>query len=353
MYRRTKQAGVLLLFTLCVAFIMCVAAYSLRPNDGHVRTRLEGFYAEEPHSLDAVFVGSSAIYAFVSPLRLWGDVGLTSYLYATPNQSVSMLRYVLEECRKTQPDALYVIELRAMLSSAEDKETIASDLRTMTDNMPYSLTRARMIAALAPSQEQFSYQVDIVKYHERWKDFSFSDLTLIWGRPDPCKGYLFAEMVEPIEAQDHRRENMRIGVDSQNEADLRELLAYCEEEGVRALFIATPYALSRTQAKKYNAVEDIVGEYGFDFLNLNKRIQEIGLDFAMDYSDFRHTNTRGMVKCTAYLGQVLTERCGLPFPKSADCLIAWRDYYEAYAQQEHVILQRIEQQSAGREGDGT
>ena len=116
-------------------------AYTLRPDDEGVRTRLEGFYAEAPGSLDAVFIGSSAVYAYISPPRLYLDTGIRSYLYATPNQSVLSRRSRRHEStyrrwRRTQPDALYVIELRAMLSSAQDREAIAAD---MADDRQYAL----------------------------------------------------------------------------------------------------------------------------------------------------------------------------------------------------------------------
>lgn len=350
------RAAAVLLFILLMAFFYRTAAYSLRPDDEGVRTRLEGFYGEEENSLDVVFVGSSAVYSVFSPMRLWADTGIASYLYATPNQTVPMIRYILEECRKTQPDALYVIELRPMLASEEDKKNIAVDLRRLTDNMPYSLTRFWLIRKLASPQEQLSCQLDLVKYHDNWKQWNRSDLTFSWGSPNPLKGWNFVSVCEPIEERNWRHVNARIPVSEENEADLRALLDYCTDEGIRAVFVTTPFALSRAQAKQYNYTGDIVAEYGFEFWNMCRYVDEIGLNFGTDYYDFRHTNTLGAIKCTEWLGQRLSEYMiqeKIPMGRmSESCLADWEaclmQYEQAEAESAELIRQKIRE---GRWGE--
>lgn len=335
----------LLAFGLAVLCLYRVLAYSLRPDDEGVRTRLEGFYGEEEGTLDVVFVGSSAVYSFVSPLRLWKETGLTSYLYATPNQTVPMICYILEECRKTQPDAVYVIELRPMLASEEDKDVVAVDLRRLSDNMPYSLTRYRLVRELAPRTEDgLSYMLDLIKYHDNWKNPGGFRLTLGWGRENPMKGWRFADGWEPVEGSDWGNVNARIAATPENEADLRELLDYCREEDIRAVFLTTPFALSRTQAKIYNYVGDIVEEYGYPYWNLCRRLEEMGLDFGTDYADFRHTNTLGAVKCTAYLGRLLQEyerENGQAETAGANAAGAWQACWEQYEPLEEESVRRI------------
>ena len=77
---------------------------------------------------------------------------------------------------------------------------------------------------------------------------------------------------------------------------------------MNVLFLATPFALSREQEKKFNAVGQIVTEYGYEFINMNRLVTEIGLDFKTDYSDFRHVNILGAIKCTDWFGSTLQER---------------------------------------------
>ena len=342
MKRWARRLGAAALFLLLAALFYRTAAYSLRPDDEGVRTRLEGFYGEESGSLDVVFVGSSAVYSFFSPLRLWKQSGLTSYLYATPNQTVPAIRYILEECRKTQPEALYVIELRSALASEEDKIAIENDLRRLSDNMPYSRTRSRMIAALAPRDEWASYEFDLAKYHGNWEGFDWSNLTFFWKKENPLKGWNFVSAYEPIEWQDWSSVNARIPLSEENEAELREVLAWCRDNGVRAVFTATPFALSRRQEKLYRAVSDLVEEYGYEFWDLNRCVEEIGLDFQTDYYDFRHTNTLGAVKCTEYLAKELSKyfaKNGISAKKRNEA--QWAAWFEAYEPQEQASISQI------------
>ena len=254
-----------------------------------------------------MFIGSSAMYAYVSPPRLYLDTGIRSYLYATPNQSMAMIRHAIEECRRTQPDALYVIELRAMLSSAQDREAIASDVRRMTDNMPYTLHRMRMIHELAPEEERLSWYFDLIKYHERWKECRWEDLSWTWGRENAWKGWTFSTQVQPTELRDYGRVNARIRPDEENEKEFLQLLAYCDVHDVSAVFLATPFPISRRQAKIYNAVGDMADANGDPFWNLCRRFSQIGLDGGTDFADDHHVNTLGALKTTGYLEKELVQ----------------------------------------------
>ena len=102
--------------------------------------------------------------------------------------------------------------------------------------------------------------------------------------------------------------NAVIAPEEENEIALRGLLEYLRERELNVLFVATPFALSREQEKKYNAVGRIIDEYGYDFIDMNRLIPELGLDFETDYSDFRHVNILGAIKCTDWIGVILKER---------------------------------------------
>ena len=281
------------------------ATYTLRPDEERTRRRLENFYAEPKDSLDAVFIGSSAVYASVSPLRLYRQTGITSAVYATPNQSLSMIPYVLKECRKTQPRALYVIELRAALASEEDRRTIAADIRRQTDNMPWSLLRGRMILELVPPSEQLLHAADLLRYHGRWKEVRPEDLRFTWGRADAMKGWTFISRIEPLSMAEEWKSNARLSLPAESEQELRLLAEYCLTEKVQVIFFAAPFPLSRKQAKQYNEISGILEEYGFPFINMNRKIRELGLDWQTDFYDYRHTNMSGAARCTDFIGEQL------------------------------------------------
>ena len=57
---------------------------------------------------------------------------------------------------------------------------------------------------------------------------------------------------------------------------------------------------------------DKIEEYGFDYLSLHDKMQEVGLDNRNDFYDWNHVNLSGADKVTSYLGQYLVENYDLP-----------------------------------------
>ena len=332
---RKNRYGLLLLSLFCTLYVFLqTASYSLRPDDEGVRSRLEHFYAQERNTLDVVFVGSSAAYAFFSPMRLYGATGLTSALYATPNETVPMIRYMLEECARTQPDALYVIELRAMLSTPEDNRRNAADLRRLTDNIPYGANRARCIEALAPDADRLSWHFDLIKYHSRWPQLHLSDLRLRWGHKDADAGFPIVTRIEAVVPRQWPEVNAEIPLEAENADALQELLHWIDGSGLDVLFVTTPFSLSRAQRKKYNTLSRILEEAGYAFVDMNRI--SIGLDFANDFADFRHTNLSGAIKCTDWIGSLLLARRSPSL--RANNKARWDEALEAYRLREATAL---------------
>ena len=159
------------------------------------------------------------------------------------------------------------------------------------------------------------------------------------------KGWQFITGWEPIEMRDWSAVNAAIEPDADNVRALETLLEYCRAEGVNAVFLATPFSLSRKQEKMLNATEKTVEAAGYEFWNLTKIPDEIGLDFETDYSDFRHVNMLGAVKCTGWLGARLTEK-GVVHA-AADDGARWQECWAQYEPREQAAIETILEQCGG------
>lgn len=96
--------------------IICFLVFELispvfRVQDYRCKQTTEGFYSEAPGSLDAVFIGASSTYAAWQPPFIYDEFGFTSYTLALPHMPKALILPFIEEARKTQPDALYIIAL--------------------------------------------------------------------------------------------------------------------------------------------------------------------------------------------------------------------------------------------------
>ena len=89
------------------------------------------------------------------------------------------------------------------------------------------------------------------------------------------------------------------------------------------LFLRTPHRTQTTDPNVFADVAAVVGEYGYELLDLHDAFDTIGLDRCADFIDSDHLNTIGMEKFTAWFGQYLTGRYDLTGTHSEAVTAEW------------------------------
>lgn len=309
--QRAKQwIGSVLFLAIAVAGLIAVS-YLLRPvTGGSFRKTMAGFYAEKEDSLDLVVLGSSSAYRFFDTPVLWEQYGITSYNLATGSQPGDVVPYLMDEVEKTQSPQLYVIEVRRFVK--DDEEDFSEVyFRRISDNMPYSINRFRMIRDLVPDgEDRLSYYFDLIKYHGNWETLKFKKSRLAYvdnEKKSALKGWSNLFQTTSLEAPTNYGDVGISEISQQDEEDLRKLLSVCSEKEIPVLFVATPWKMNKKAQQKTKYVETIINEYGFPFLDMNVCTQEIGLDFTTDFYDKKHVNSYGAEKVTIFFGKYLEE----------------------------------------------
>ena len=122
-----------------LAFLVLFGAVSgvlVCPNDYRNYQWVGAFYENEKNSLDAVYIGSSTVYAFWSPAIAWEQNGIAVWNYTSPRQPLVAAKYIIEDCRKTQKDALYIVNLNRV-AMKYDKTA----MHYLLDYMPFSINK--------------------------------------------------------------------------------------------------------------------------------------------------------------------------------------------------------------------
>ena len=104
-------------------------------------------------------------------------------------------------------------------------------------------------------------------------------------------------------------------LDPAYEKALRSFLSYCVKKypKTKILFVRTPHLFEENNARmqmifgRTNRIGQIIGEYGFPFLNFEKKKAEVGIDNQTDFYDANHLNVSGMRKFTKWLSEYLLE----------------------------------------------
>ena len=299
--------------------------------DGLVFWRTTDFYFEKNNSLDAVIIGSSSTYCFWDATYAWTENGIAVYPYSTPQQPLASAKYVIEECKRSQPDAVYIINLN--LALVEDIEPAM--IHFLSDVMPPSLNRIRMIEDLCEmggysGTEKIEYYYPLFAMHERWKLANLPEKNKS-GRN--CKGAsvddTFLTKTESVEGGFHLTDEY--GEISQSvENTVTDLLEYLKSNNIQAAFFLSPGIISEENYAKHNTIMRMIEDSGYTVYNGFDHMEDMHLSLANDYCDNSHTNITGARKFTSWLSGCLIDEFGFQDKRENSDYSSWDDAAEHY-----------------------
>lgn len=286
-------------------------SYMLRPvSSDFYRADFAGFYGEEKDSLDIVGIGGSALDRYLNNPVLWEEYGVTSYNMTTASQSCFLMEDLIDEVEKTQSPKLYVIETRKFVQ-AESRDLNSDKFCFVIDNMNYSWNRIEMINSMTDDwSERINFYFDIIAYHDSWEDFGSENLEYIdnavfqekkgWGNIRKVKKIKEPKMLSLTEED-------AVPISDVSEKAIISLMEKCKKENIPVLFVTTPWKIDADSQKKNLYLSQLIEEYGFEFLDCNLYMEEMGLDFATDFYNSKHTNVFGAEKVTRFIGDYIKE----------------------------------------------
>lgn len=339
------------LFIAIFLAILLPVSYMVRTN-GDVKDRFAGFYAEKRNSLDVVMIGSSPVFPYYAAPKLWGETGIAMYPLSTNVQRPAAMRYLVEEAEKSQSPALYIFEMRMFTMEEKGLMDNMAYTRGVTDNLRYSPLRAKAIEGLVPEDDEegrLSYHLDIMKYHTNWKMLALPSewANMFYCHSHPLKGYTFRDEVGPQPMPSCGGDKGVLAMPQEQEAYLRELLAYLKEEEKEALFLVSPYGESLEEQRMFNYMAEIVAQSGYAFLNMNDYYEETGIVFEEDFADYgSHTNAVGAEKCTDFLAKYLKAHYGLSDHRGDASYESWNNSYALWQKRQDEAVRTVRERIA-------
>lgn len=328
--------------------LFAAVSYLLRPiTRDFYRGEVTGFYAEEEESLDIVAVGSSALYRYLNTPCLWREFGITSYNISTPSQSNFLIEDLIDEVEKTQSPQLIIIETRKFIL-AQSKSQDSFRFELVYNNMKYSWNRVELINSLIDTwSERINAYFDIITYHDSWEELSYENLSYIDNENDhKLKGWRNIAAVKKLKEPkiDISGESMPI-LEASEEA-LIQLMDKCKEENIAVLFVATPWKIDAENQLKNKYVGELIEANGFQFLDCNLYLEEIGLDFSKDFYNKNHTNMIGAEKVTEFIGNYVLENYDINTDHSEEVTADWNNMLETYNVVAEEVRAKIEKKAA-------
>ena len=314
---RTVKVSVFLL--IIMASCLALQQYVLR-NVDHNSLRVEGFYQEDPGSLDAVFIGASDMYTSFMPGRAYEKYGFTSYLLASESITSDGVLTAVKEVVRTQKPQLVVVEANAFLYSDDQNDQNQAYIHKFFDNLPFSLNKLDYIQKNVPVDDRWEYIFPLIKYHSLWTEYPerfymmASDLTLDMRGYNYLKGFrttaqIYKSKTPSLNDQIYT-EHGTLPLDPKLESQLMELLDYAKKNNINLVFVRAPHYVTKStydRVKRSNQMAHIVNEQGFSYYTFENDARDIGIDDQHDFYNAEHMNVYGALKFTDYVAERLVK----------------------------------------------
>ena len=282
------------------------------------------FRKEQKDSLDVLFFGSSIVYCDVVPATYWDASGLTAFVHAGPEQTMSVtLEYVRESLKTQSPGAIFV-ECSSLGFPKYTRHT-----KTNIGQMPWGLPRLRATFTSAEPELVGGLLFPLIFYHDRWS-YLIEDDFRPYGT-DMMAGYTWLDRCVAGE-EDLECEEMVIPPESweRNAAALEKIYTLCRREGIELVLFRAPvdYLSEADWQKLCAAYEDREGVW---LLNCLDHVPEIGAEIPTDFYDELHYNGAGAENFSAFLAAWTLDNLSVaPRPQDGDNTALWQARLEHY-----------------------
>lgn len=310
---------------------------------------IEGGYTAEyyreknPHQV--LMVGDCELYENFSPITLWKNYGITSYIRGSAQQLTWQSYYLLKEALLYETPDVVVFNVLALKYDDPQKEEYN---RMTLDGMKWSKTKLDAVcASMLPEEHLVDYLFPLLRYHSRIYELTSEDFSYYFqDRQRTTAGYYMRIDAVPYEEgiwEEEEPDSFELGDRAMSYLDeIREL---CDEQGIKLLLVKAPSLSPVWYDEWEEQVVKYADTYGLDYINFLHLTEEIGIDYETDtYDEGLHMNLNGAEKCADYLGQFLSENYGLPSLASDEKIAAdWEEKERFYEKLKQAQLQELEE----------
>ena len=138
----------------------------------------EYYNEENPH--DVIFVGDCEVYENFSPVTMWEEHGITSYIRGSAQQLIWQSYYLLEEVFERESPKVVVYNVQSMKYDTPQSEAYN---RMTLDGMPLSKHKLDAIkASMTEDEDMVSYLIPFLRYRSRWSELTDEDFEYAFRR---------------------------------------------------------------------------------------------------------------------------------------------------------------------------
>ena len=305
-------------------------------------------YYDNAKGNDVIFAGDCEVYENFSPITLWEEYGIPSYIRGSAQQMIWQSYYLMEETFQYETPKVMVFNVLSMKYDTPEKTGKQSQReaynRMTLDGMRWSASKWNSIQASMTEEErnweaEYSYIFPLLRYHDRWSTLEPQDFTY-WFKKDQISdnGYLMQTGVKPLQDEHVERPLVDYTLGENSWYYLDKMVELCEKYGTKLVLIKAP-ALSPVWWDEWDAqVEAYAKEKNLLYINMLDYQEEIGIDWSTDtYDTGLHLNVYGAEKASRWFGKILQEQCGLTDHRTESTLSdIWAEKVATYQERKEI-----------------
>ena len=313
MAKKLKTVLSVLAVLLVFVLVLSLATALLQPK--YMTDLVEGSmlsqYYGEAGGHDVIFIGDCEVYANFTPMELYREKGITSYVRGSSQQLIWQSYYVLKETFRYETPKAVVFNVNSMRYS----EPISEAFNRLTiDKMKWSEEKVDMIRASMMEEEDFlSYVFPILRYHSRFDELTKEDVTFLFTRQNTTwNGHLVNKNIKPLGELPVKRLLADYSFGKICWEYLDKMRTLCEENGTQFILIKAPSVYPFWYDEYDTQIREYADKHGLAFYNLLDHVDAIGIDYTADtYDGGLHMNLTGATKLSRYFAGILAENHGL------------------------------------------
>ena len=270
-----------------------------------------GEYYDDNSPHDLLILGDCEAYENISPIILWKDFGITSWIRGSAQQLIPQSYFLLEDTLRHETPKAVLLSVSAMQQIEQVSETYN---RMTLDGMRWSPVKLSAIrATMMPEEHVVEYVFPLLRFHSRWSDLGADDFTYYFRRNQTThNGYYLRVDVRPAGEFPEERRVRNPEFEEKGYAYLDRIRELCESKDIKLLFFKAPSLYPVWHDEWNMQIEEYAANYGIPYINALEEIDNIGIDFDTDtYDGGLHMNVYGAEKVSAWLGPMLRDM-GLP-----------------------------------------
>lgn len=268
------------------------------------------YYGEEKNH-EVIFIGDCEVYANFSPMVLYEEEGITSYIRGNSQQLIWQSYYMLKETLKYETPKVVVFNVNSMRYSKPVSEAYN---RLAIDKMKWSKEKIGMIKSSMTEEENFlSYVIPLLRYHSRFDKLTNEDFEYLFKNKNSMhNGFLINKNIKPVESLPTKRRLSSYEFEENCYDYLNKMTKLCKENNINFVLIKAPSVYPYWYDEYEEQIQKYLKENNLDYYNFKEKVKEIGIDYNTDtYDGGLHLNLDGATKLSKYFSKILKENYGL------------------------------------------